>query len=499
MSLFRNSLAARIFLAIAGTAVLIIAIMGLLVAVSMRDGFARYLLRAELTRFDDLEQALVATHNAAAPGWPELTASSKTWNDFVRLHFEPRAGTPARTGPPPGASSPGPRVRPPPPGAPPPGRPPPGGSFAGDTLMIGERLVLLDPNGVRLAGARDPSGLRERREICADPDCAGDDLLGYLGLNAPLASVSGGDAFFLRRQYDALAVSALIAVLVSAVAAFLVARHILIPIRQLELGANKLASGDYAARIPQKSRDELGQLVGHYNALAATLERTAKAEREWISNTSHELQTPLATLRAQIEALQDGVRAPDAATLAGMHAAVMRLSRLVQDIKTLSHSREGALATAFYPDDLVEITRETVAAARPLLEAKGLRLDLDLPGAMPLACDRLRIGQVIDNLLQNALRYTSAPGRVRLSMRASDKAVRLIVEDTPPAPSKDDLARLFDRFFRAEASRSRAFGGSGLGLAVSKAIVEAHGGTISAALSDLGGLRIIVSLPKETT
>lgn len=351
MAVFRKSLAARIFLAIAATAVLIIAIMALLVALSMRDGFARYLLRAELTRFDDLERALILVHDADAPGWPKLTADPGAWKDFVRQHFDPRG---LRPGPPFGAP-PSPR---PPTGAPPPPRPP-----GGDPLVIEERLVLLGSDGSRIVGAANRPGLFEQRKICADADCSGESLLGYIGLNVPHFSATGGDAFFLRRQYVSLALSALIAVLVSAVVAFFVARQILAPIRQLELGANKLASGNYTTRIPQNSTDELGQ--------------------------------------------------------------------------------------------------------------------------------------VIDNLLQNALHDTNAPAGIRIHAQDAPYTLNLIVEDTPPGRSDADLPRLFDRFFCTEGSRSRALGGSGLGLSVSKAIVEAHGGTITAKPSGLGGLRITMSFLKD--
>jgi two-component system, OmpR family, sensor histidine kinase BaeS len=485
MNRFRQSLASRIFIAIAATAVVTIAIMALLVALSMRDGFAQYLLRGELSRFDDLEAALVLAHDPNAPGWPDLANHPREWTDFVRAHFQPlgsdRLGRPSA-----------PPLRP----FPPPGPPPPGAPAGADNQLIAERLMLLGPDGGRLAGAANQSGLFEQRAICADADCTGDSVLGYIGLNAPLSSETASDAFFLRRQYMSLGLSALIAVLVSAAAAFLVARQILIPIRQLELGAKTMAAGDYTARIAQDREDELGQLIGHYNALAATLERTDKAEREWISNTSHELQTPLATLRAQIEAVQDGIRQPDAQTLAGMHAAMMRLSRLAQDIKTLSHSREGGLLTAFDAEDLSRILREAVETAQPQLAAKEISLDLALPDTLPFACDRLRMRQVIDNLLQNTVRYTNTPGRVRLRLQDASGTVQLIMDDTPPAPPQADLPRLFDRFYRAENSRSRAYGGSGLGLSVCKAIVEEHGGTITAEPSDMGGLRIIITLPK---
>ncbi|MDB2369281.1 ATP-binding protein, partial [Octadecabacter sp.] len=381
-------------------------------------------------------------------------------------------------------------------GRPPFGGPPPLGPIGEDTFLLGDRLILLGSDGERIAGSADQSDLFESLAICSDAACTAGNVLGFIGLNAPLSAQTASDTFFLRRQYSSLALSALIAILVSAGAALVVARHILTPIRQLEAGAKTMASGDYSTRIDLKRDDELGQLISHYNALAATLERTAKAEREWISNTSHELQTPLATLRAQIEAVQDGIRKPDPETFAQMHAAMMRLSHLVEDVKILSHSREKAFGTTLHDEDLSEIARTTAVLAQPLFAAKNMELLLILPATAHVVCDRQRIGQVVDNLLQNAARYTNAPGSVRLTVQATSDAVQLSVDDTPPAPRDEDLPRLFDRFFRAESSRSRAHGGSGLGLSVCKAIVDSHGGTITSGLSDMGGLCVTISLPK---
>ena len=482
MNRLRMSLTAKIFSAIAATAVLVVAIMAALVALSMREGFSQYLLKAELARFDDLAQALVLAHDPDAPGWPELAAGPQAWNDFVRAN----------------STAIGPDTRPPrnpPPGPLPPDLPPPD-HIAPDPMMPANRLVLLDAAGQRLAGATERSALFESRPVCAADGCDDAGTLGYIGLNAPVLAESSIDTFFLRGQYTSLALSAVIAVMISAVAAFLVARQLLIPIKRLEVGAKTLASGNYAARITQDRTDELGRLIGHYNTLAATLEQTKQAEREWISNTSHELQTPLSVLRAQIEALQDGIRQPDGKTLAEMHAALMRLSRLVQDLKALSHAREAELGKTLHDEDLTAIAREAAESARAALTAKGLELECDFAGTAFVRCDRMRIGQVIDNLLQNAGRYTDAPGRVRMQVRRTGGVVQLIVEDTPPAVHDAAFPRLFDRFYRVESSRSRAHGGSGLGLSVCKAIVEEHGGTIVAERSDMGGLRIVVSLPE---
>ncbi|MBU2992642.1 ATP-binding protein [Octadecabacter sp. 1_MG-2023] len=462
----RSSLTIKIFLAIAATAALVIGTMALLVALSMRDGFSQYLLRGELIRFDKLVQELAQSHDPEAPGWPDLADDPHAWNDFVRAHFTPPGGTDQD-------------------------------NVNADTLMIGDRLALLDGSGRYIAGTTERTAVSQRRPICLDRHCYGSDGLGYIRLNAPLQAEVARDAFFLKGQYASLVYSALIALFVSAAAAYLIARQILTPIKRLEVGAKTLASGDYETRITQDRTDELGDLISHYNALARSLAQTTQAEREWISNTSHELQTPLAVLRAQIEALQDGVRKPDEATLAEMHAAQMRLSRLVQDLKILSYSRESNLATDMGSEDLVEIASEAAEAARPALEAAGIDIQCVFPETLLLGCDRLRIAQIIDNLLQNTRRYTDAPGKVRLRIWLSDGFAHLAIDDTPPTPPHETLPRIFDRFSRAEESRSRALGGSGLGLSVCKAIVEAHGGTITAATSDLGGLNITIALPEK--
>ncbi|MHA6323683.1 ATP-binding protein [Roseivivax sp. CAU 1753] len=465
MNRLRMSLTTKIFLAIAATAALVIGTMSLLVALSMRDGFSQYLLRGELIRFDTLVRELALAHDPEAPGWPDLAESPEAWNAFVRAHFTPPGNPDAE-------------------------------EIDADPLMIGGRLALLDATGIPIAGPPTRTAISAQRPVCVERGCPGGAPLGYIRLNAPMLSDSASDAFFLRGQYASLALSALVALLVSAAAAFLIARQILVPIKRLEAGAKTLASGNYSARIDRDRTDELGDLIGHHNALAETLARTKQAEREWISNTSHELQTPLAVLRAQIEALQDGVRQPDAETLAEMHAAQMRLWRLVQDLKILTYSGESELVADMRREDLVDIATEAVEIARPALEAAGIQIDCAFPDTLRVACDRLRITQVFDNLLQNVARYTDAPGKVRVRIWRGDGRVHVSIDDTPPSPPVDVLPRLFDRFFRAEGSRSRALGGSGLGLSVSKAIVEAHGGTITAALSELGGLNVTFTLPE---
>lgn len=362
-------------------------------------------------------------------------------------------------------------------------------------MPVERRLILLDAQGTRVAGGDPAGGTPEETVPILAPDAPDGAPIGWLGITAPGQIQSQTDALFLRSQFRALILAALVALALSGVAAALLARQFLVPIRALERGAKRLAGGEYSARIPDDRGDELGQLIGHYNALAESLEAAERAQSQWISDTSHELQTPLAVLRAHIEALQDGVRQADPATLATMEDAVTRLTRLIADLRLLSEWREGALTAHAGPPDLSALVRDAISATRGQVAAAGLELTADIAEPIPLVCDAGRIRQVLDNLLANSLRHTDAPGTIRLRAWRSDDRAFLTVDDTPPAPPEPDLPRLFDRFYRTDASRSRASGGSGLGLAICKAIVEAHGGQIRAARSALGGLHVQVILP----
>ncbi|MDV7141849.1 ATP-binding protein [Tropicimonas sp. TH_r6] len=479
MTSIRHSLAAQFFVAFALAAVLIIATLVGLTALSMRDGFSRYLLQAELSRLDDLVVALTDRHDPDAPNWPDLVAKTLLWHEILIKTTGPDDKGPPRR----------PALLAAPPGHPKP--PPPGG----DPFQFGDRTFLLGPDGEELIapGTREP--LSARRPIpAADPDAP---VLGYVGLTAPRGARTMVGLVFLRSQYVTLGIAALFATALSALAAILMARQLLAPIRALEAGARTLADGDFEARIPNTRRDELGRLIDHTNSLAASLQAARDATQQLISDTSHELQTPLAVLRAEIEAMQDGLRQADDKTLEEMHDSIMRLSRLVADLKTLSFAREQRITTVRRQTDLAALleTRLTLVAQR--MEEAGLRLSQDIDGPIPLTCDPERLGQVFDNLLSNALRYTTAPGELRVSAGIEDGRALVTFEDTPPAPPEESMAQLFERFYRADASRSRAHGGSGLGLAICHAMVDAHGGTIAADLSPLGGLRIRIALPLE--
>jgi two-component system sensor histidine kinase BaeS len=310
------------------------------------------------------------------------------------------------------------------------------------------------------------------------------------------------DAAFLASQTENMLFSGLAALGFSLLAAWLLARHLLAPISDLARAARQIAGGALDTRIQVRSEDELGQLAADFNDMAERLGRVEESRRAWISESSHELRTPLAVLRAEIEAMQDGVRTPNAATLARLHKQVQQLTKLVDDLRlTLDREpAEGAMERELVAWVApVAVLEEAIETFRERYDAANIRLDSAqlVDAGWQLRGDAGRLLQVFGNLLENSLRYTHAGGQLRIGARASKQQLLLEFDDSAPAPPAAALPRLFERFFRAEPSRSRAFGGSGLGLAICRTLVEAHGGQISATPSALGGLKICIELPLE--
>jgi len=228
------------------------------------------------------------------------------------------------------------------------------------------------------------------------------------------------------------------------------------------------------------------------------LQNHRDARRRWGADIAHELRTPLSVLRGEIQALQDGVRAPTPAALDSLNTECERLGGLIEDLYQLSLADAGALEYRFERIDLGELVREALEAQRRACTDAGLALEEAVAEGIEIRGDARRLTQLVDNLIANARRYTDAPGRIRVELARTRDGTRLVVEDTAPGVPAHALPRLFERLYRVESSRSRAAGGAGLGLAICRAIVEAHGGRIDAAPSSLGGLRIVTDLPGGT-
>ena len=370
----------------------------------------------------------------------------------------------------------------------------PGGG-PGDLLEMGPRLSIRDPAGAVLFGNTHEDGPSASRPIQFRGE-----TVGTLTLLAP-ATGATQDAAFLASQTRNLWLSALAALALSLIAAALLARQLLRPIKALARGTRQIAEGRQSQRIVVSGSDELSALAADFNTMADMLERTEEARRGWVADSSHELRTPIAVLRAEIEAMQDGVRSADERTLARLLKRVMQMGQLVDDLRQTLDRDSAEFDLHLARQDPLEVLRETLEDFRPRLAEADLALDTSgLPAGDPgwrIRADAERLQQVFGNLIENTLRYTRGGGRLRVAASAVGGRLRLQFDDTPPAPPEQALGRLFERFYRAEPSRSRLYGGSGLGLAICRTLVAGHGGTITAARSDLGGLCIRIELPLE--
>lgn len=473
----RFTIQRKVFLATFALSTVLVVLLALVVRWNLGQGFERYVSAAEFARLDWLVRK-VEVEYAAHGSWDFLhDPSGQTWRRLLRAP-QGRGG--------------------PPPPSPPQGLPP------NDTLRIGPRIGLRDAQGQALAGPElQTTGANAGTSFSQRPIVHHGEVVGHLTLQAAPAALDALDVTFLANQNRNLLLAALSALALCALAAWLLSRHLLRPIGALRAGASQIAKGDLDARIAVHGHDELGDLATTFNTMAKRLGDMEASRRNWIADTSHELRTPLAVLRAEIEAMQDGVHSPDGPTLERMHRQTTQLTRLVDDLrmtlerksdsKCSNRTRIAPLEVLF---DCMAGFQERFANANITLDSTGVTPAWQSVFALGNAG---RLQQVFDNLLENTLRYTQAGGQLSIATQVGTHTLTLHFDDTAPAPLSAALPHLFERFFRADASRNRASGGSGLGLAICKALVEEHGGTIEARLSELGGLRVTVTLPLPTS
>jgi len=322
------------------------------------------------------------------------------------------------------------------------------------------------------------------------------DTVGWLAVLPFREVTTAADLQFQAGQRRAVLLIALVAALVAAIVAGALARAMLAPLRRIADAARQLATGRYDTRVAVPSRDEIGQLAEDFNQLAYALQRTEESRRAFMADISHELRTPLTVLAGELEALEDGVRSFSPASLKSLQAEAAALGKLVRDLSDLSLTDAGALSYRKEPVDLAGILAEALEPFAARLRERGIVLDLQLPSSpILLLGDEGRLRQLFRNLAENSLRYTDAGGLLRVRGAVANGSVQLTFEDSAPGVPATLLPRLFERFFRVEASRNRSSGGSGLGLAICRNIVEAHGGRIEAYAAELGGLGVRIEWP----
>jgi len=286
---------------------------------------------------------------------------------------------------------------------------------------------------------------------------------------------------FMAAVNEVLAVAAMMATLAALLVSMFTAHRIVQPVRAMMEASQRIAAGEYRERVQVTSEDELGALAQAFNQMAETLERTEQRRLELIGNVAHELRTPLSSIRSIMEGLMDGVLPPEPATFQNVLREVARLQRLVHDLEELSRAEAGQIPLDLRLVSLTDLVRSAAERLQPQFQDKGVELVLDLPPDLPQVwVDPGRITQVLINLLGNALQYTPSGGRVTVRGRADHREVTIAVQDTGIGIPAEHLPHIFERFYRVDKSRSRAGGGSGIGLTIAKHLIEAHGGRIQA-------------------
>jgi len=289
----------------------------------------------------------------------------------------------------------------------------------------------------------------------------------------------------------------LVAIAIALLIAFLLSQRILSPVKALTLAARRLGQGDFSQRVASKDKSEVGELAQAFDVMAENLERTERLRKNMVADVAHELRTPLSNIKGYLEAVSDGVMKPDVETIRKLDEEASLLARLVEDLQELSLAEAGTLKLVYHAENIAGLINQAVTTVQAKAMAKGLSISTELPDKLPLVnIDAHRISQVLRNLLENAITYTAAGSTIIVAVRLPDnRTIEVSVTDTGQGIPAEDLPFIFERFYRVDKSRTRATGGSGLGLTIAKRLVEAHGGKISAQ-SEMGkGSRFSFTLP----
>lgn len=366
--------------------------------------------------------------------------------------------------------------------------------------MSGDRVVLADAQGQIVADSGRVLVGQVVGYDWADPTASmtvGGEFIGVLYINPTGEPGSDAGEVFIDSMNRLLLLAVLAAGLVGVLLTWALSRRILGPVEVLTAAARKMEKGDLGQRVNVQSGDEIGELAHAFNAMADGLAHLEELRRNMVADVAHELRTPLTNIRGYLEAIQDGLTKPSPALIDSLYEEAMLLNRVVDDLQELSMAEAGQLKLVCRPVALAELVHSAVDAVQPRATANSLTVRADLPADLPPAnADPARIGQVLRNLLNNALTYTPPDGEITIAARTVGSEVEVSVRDTGIGIAPDDLPYVFERFYRVDKSRTRATGGAGLGLAVVKQLVEAHGGRVGVESEVERGTTFTFTLPQ---
>jgi signal transduction histidine kinase len=303
-------------------------------------------------------------------------------------------------------------------------------------------------------------------------------------------------AMFVASVHSYLIDASIIAAVLAALLSFLLTRTVLRPLSQMNAVTQRVAAGDYTARVEVRSADEVGQLGDAFNSMADNLEKIERLRRTMVVDLAHELRTPLTSLRGYLEAMDDGVVTPSTETLQILQEEIMRLVRLVESLNQLTKADAARAYLQRQEVDLRALIGQALELDRFQFGSRGIDVETAFPDTpLRVNADRDKLFQVLRNLTQNAWQYTPQGGRLAVAVAERPGAVTVSFANSGAGLSDEDLPLMFERFYRAEKSRSRESGGAGIGLAIVKELIEAHGGAVGAA-RDGDDVRFWFSIPR---
>ena len=376
-----------------------------------------------------------------------------------------------------------------------PGAPPPrdrGPDTRPNMMAVGPRISLFDTDHKVVMGKALSFEEQVSRPVLLD-----DRIVGYLGIQKLTHLPSPLDKYYFAQQKKTIYLVGGLFFILSVLISYLLALGFLAPIKKLSKAVRRLGKRQFDTRVDVTGSDELGQLAQDFNIMIDQLADYELKQKQWLSDISHELRTPVAVLISEIDAIQDGIRKPDPEAIQSIQAEVFRLNRLINDLHTLFIEEAKTLDYKMTRTHITELVGQVADRFASEFKSHGISVSRLLEDGQDsvVTVDRDRLNQVFSNIFKNTCQYTDPPARLVMSSCVLEQDILLTFEDTPPGVSDDKLGRLFDRLFRVDPSRSRKTGGSGIGLAICKNIVQRHGGSILALKSDHGGLRIDIRLP----
>jgi two-component system sensor histidine kinase BaeS len=503
----------KLFLFLVSFSFLLVSILVLLMQWSIGKGMVEYVLSKEVETLRPVITKLSQTYKIEN-NWLSMTDKHPKFRQLISQQLDGSDfRAPQRKGPPENSRFNKPNSLPPhrTENRPPPhlrgkdSRPPP-------PIEDEAHYALLDIDNTLIVGS-----YLETLDYVKTPIKVNNHIVGYFAISKRSQLTQGYEVDFIEQQQHYLWLIAILAMILVVLVTLPLARHLVEPIKLITLGMHKLTQGDYQQYIHLKRQDELGELSRDYNELALTLAENESTRKRWLANISHELRTPVAILRGELEAMLDEVRPLTASNISSANDEVKHLQRLIDDLNLLTSTDVGGMRYRKEQEDLVLLIQNETEKYTSYLADAGITLSVDFKVEVAnIYADKNRLVQLFENIINNCNKYSSATQlkisvdvdefndtlaeRSQLKMKNTIipkvmPTVTLTIEDNGVGVEEKHLAHLFEHLYRVEASRNRKTGGSGLGLSICRHIVVAHQGEITAQHSELGGLAVIISIP----